>query len=71
MTINKTLHRIWKKELDSYDFKKIASEYNISVRTIERAKQSGKCNPRTMNCINLYLSKKKYEFSEFLKQFKK
>ena len=70
MKVPKEIQRIWKKQLDPSDTEEIAKVYNINIRTIIREKKDGRCHRKTMDFINLYLTKKKFERQEFLNAFK-
>lgn len=70
MKVPNKILRLWRKELDSTDDLKMEASYGINKRTARRAREEGTCSENTMNQINAYLSVKKYNENEFVKQFK-
>lgn len=67
MKVPNKILRTWRKELDSNDYGKIEG---IHERTARRAVEEGRCLQETHDCINRYLTIKKYNEQEFISQFK-
>lgn len=70
MKAPKEIHKIWKKEITPSDVLKIAETYHINKRTVQRARETGRCLQTTMDAVNHYLMIKRYNEKEFIKQFK-
>lgn len=70
MNVPNNILRLWRKELTSVDDAKIAEAFSKHKRTIRRAREEGRCNDDTYKAINTYLTIKRYNDQQFLKQFK-
>jgi hypothetical protein len=70
MNVPNNVLRVWRKELTSVDDRKIAETFAKHKRTIRRAREEGRCNESTYNAINTYVSIKKFNDEQFLRQFK-